>query len=218
MSSSDMSVAIVDDDPRILTAIVRLLDSAGVRAATFASPAEFLAGYDANQTGCLVLDLTMPAMSGLDLQRLLFEAGGAPPIIFLTGTGDIPTSVAAMKLGAADFLTKPVEDSVLLDAVQRALNHEQLARRERTKLAELRRRLDSLTPREREVFDQVVKGRLNKQIAADLGTVEKTIKVHRANVMEKLQAESLAELVHVAHRLGVHGAGGERRPYWTKVQ
>lgn len=201
MSSSDMSVAIVDDDATILTAMVRLLDSAGIKAAPFASPAEFLAGYDANQTGCLVLDLTMPTMSGLDLQRLLFEAGGAPPIIFLSGTGDIPTTVAAMKLGATDFLTKPVEDSLLLDAIQRALHLEQLLRREKKKLAELRRRLDSLTPREREVFDQVVKGRLNKQIAADLGTVEKTIKVHRANVMVKLQAQSLAELVHLAERI-----------------
>lgn len=206
MSSSDMTVAVVDDDSTILAAMERLLDSAGIKTDAFASPADFLAAYDASQTGCLVLDLTMPSMSGLDLQRMLFEAGGAPPIIFLSGTGDIPATVAAMKFGAVDFLTKPVEDSVLLAAVQRALAEERIARRTRTGLAETRRRLQSLTPREREVFDQVIVGRLNKQIAADLGTVEKTIKVHRAKVMEKLQVESVAELVHLAERLGVHGA------------
>jgi FixJ family two-component response regulator len=202
-----MAVAVIDDDPTILVAMARLLDSAGIKAATFGSPAEFLAGYDANETGCLLLDLTMPSMSGLELQRMLFEAGRAPPIIFLSGTGDIPTSVKAMKFGAVDFLTKPVEDSVLLATVQRTLEGERLARRKRTKLAEIRRRLQSLTPREREVFDQVVLGRLNKQIAADFGTAEKTIKVHRAKVMEKLQVESVAELVHLADSLGVHGAG-----------
>ena len=205
MNEFDSTVVIVDDDPSVANAIVRLLDSAGLKAASFATPAEFLAAYDANQTGCLVLDLTMPEMSGLDLQGLLLEKGGAPPIIFLTGTGDIPTGVKAMKLGAVDFLTKPVEETVLLGAIERALTDERADRARRVELIDIRARLQRLTPREREVFEHVVSGQLNKQIAAELGAAEKTIKIHRARVMEKLQADSLAELVHLAQRVGIDG-------------
>jgi FixJ family two-component response regulator len=136
---------------------------------------------------------------------VLVEKVGAPPIVFLTGTADIPASVKAMKHGAADFLTKPVDDEQLLHAVRRGLDEERAARAARTELAEIRRRIQSLTPREREVFEHVVSGRLNKQIAADLGTAEKTIKVHRARVMEKMQIESLAELVQSAQRVGIQG-------------
>jgi FixJ family two-component response regulator len=206
MNDFDSKVVIVDDDPSVVNAIVRLLDSAGFKAVSFTKPAEFLAAYDAKQTGCLVLDLTMPQLSGLDLQGLLLDAGGAPPIIFLTGTADIPTSVKAMKLGAVDFLTKPVEDAILLSTVERALKEERAERTRRRELIDIRARLERLTPREHEVFEQVVSGRLNKQIAADLGTAEKTIKVHRARVMEKMQVDSLAELVHLAERVGMHGA------------
>jgi FixJ family two-component response regulator len=206
MNDFDSNVVIVDDDPSVVNAIVRLLDSAGFKAISYATPAEFLAAYDAKRTGCLVLDLTMPDLSGLDLQGLLLEAGGAPPIIFLTGTGDIPTSVKAMKLGATDFLTKPVEDETLLSAIERAFRDERAARAQRTELIDIRARVQRLTPREREVFERVVSGRLNKQIAADLGTAEKTIKVHRARVMEKMQVDSLAELVQLAERVGIHGS------------
>jgi FixJ family two-component response regulator len=203
MKNPEQTVAVVDDDPLVVNAIVRLLDSDGYKVASFATPAEFLSGYDPGQTGCVLLDLTMPELSGLDVQNLLVEAGGAPPIIFLTGTGNIQTTVKAMKLGAVDFLTKPVEESALLKAVERALESHRAARQERFELTDLRTRLNKLTPREREVFEQVISGRLNKQIAADLGTSEKTIKIHRARVMEKLQADSVAQLVHLAQRAGL---------------
>jgi FixJ family two-component response regulator len=206
MNDFDSTVVIVDDDPSVVKAVVRLLDSAGLKAASFTTPGEFLAAYDADQTGCLVLDLTMPNLSGLDLQGLLLQAGGAPPIIFLTGTADIPTSVKAMKLGAVDFLTKPVEDATLLSAIERALTDERAARARRRELIGIGARLQRLTPREREVFEHVVSGRLNKQIAADLGIAEKTIKVHRARVMEKLQVDSLAALVHLGERMGIRGS------------
>ncbi|HSZ57677.1 MAG TPA: response regulator [Tepidisphaeraceae bacterium] len=206
MNDFDSTVVIVDDDPSVVKAVVRLLDSAGLKAASFTTPGEFLAAYDADQTGCLVLDLTMPNLSGLDLQGLLLQAGCAPPIIFLTGTADIPTSVKAMKLGAVDFLTKPVEDATLLSAIERALTDERAARARRRELIGIGARLQRLTPREREVFEHVVSGRLNKQIAADLGIAEKTIKVHRARVMEKLQVDSLAALVHLGERMGIRGS------------
>jgi FixJ family two-component response regulator len=205
MNDPQLDVIVVDDDPTVLSAIVALLESAGLKAIGIASVSEFLAVYGANRAGCLVLDLTMPDMGGLDLQQLLREAGGGPPIVFLSGTGDIPSSVSAMKLGAVDFLTKPVEEAVLLNAVQKALESERITRRDRLELDDIRHRFQRLTPREREVFAHVVSGQLNKQIAMDLGAAEKTIKIHRGRVMEKLEVDSLAALVHVAECLGIDG-------------
>jgi FixJ family two-component response regulator len=192
----------VDDDKAVLKAMSRLLRSDGLEVRSFTTPADFLAAYDPGAAGCLVLDLTMPGMTGLELQRLLQERGSAPPVVFLTGTGDIPASVKAMRQGAADFLTKPAEDEALLSAVRSALDRERAERRDRLELINLRCRLRELTPREREVMDLVVTGRLNKQIAAELGIAEKTVKVHRARVMEKMRVESVAELVQIVQRLG----------------
>ena len=206
MKDDDFTVTVVDDDESVLKAVSRLLRSAGWKTVTFASPAAFLAAYDAGQTGCLIIDLAMPELSGLEVQRAIQEQGGAPPILFLSGTGDIPDSVRAMKQGAIDFLTKPIDERLLLDAIQAACEHESAARQERLELIDIRCRLKTLTPREREVFEHVVSGRLNKQIAAELGTVESTIKVHRARVMEKMRAESLAELVLLAKRMGIQTA------------
>ena len=203
MSQSNLPVFVVDDDKAVLKAMSRLLRSDGLDVRSFATPAEFLDAYDPGAAGCLVLDLTMPGLSGLELQRVLLERGSSPPVVFLTGTGCIPSSVKAIRQGAIDFLTKPADDEALLRAVRQALDAERAARRERLELIDLRRRLRELTPREREVLEHVVCGRLNKQIAADLAIAEKTVKVHRARVMEKMQVESLAELVHVAQRLGV---------------
>ena len=205
MSEQEFTVTLVDDDGAVLKAVSRLLRSAGFKVMAFDSPQAFLRAYDPKQFGCVVLDLTMPGVSGLDLQESLRERGGGPPVIFLSGTGEIPSTVRAMKGGAADFLTKPVDDEVLLGAVRAAREKEVIAWRERTELLELRSRLQTLTPRELEVFEHVVSGQLNKQIASDLGTVEKTIKVHRARVMEKMGADSLAELVKMAQKLGIGG-------------
>lgn len=193
----------VDDDPSVLRALARLLSSAGLEARGFPSPAAFLQAHDPATPGCLVLDVAMPGLDGLEVQQALAVADGARPIVFLTGRGDIPTTVRAMKGGAVDFLTKPVNDSDLLAAVRNAIEIDRAAREAQTELDALRQRLASLTPREREVLVHVVAGRLNKQIAADLGTVEKTIKVHRARIMEKMAVRSLADLVRVAERLGV---------------
>ena len=205
MSDVELTVTVVDDDASVLKAVSRLLRSAGLNVATYDTPDRFLKAYNPGQAGCLVLDLTMPGLSGLELQRELGEKGAAPPIIFLSGTGDIPDTVKAMKHGAVDFLTKPVDETALLAAVRAALEQERTASRKRGELAGLYARLESLTPREREVFEHVVSGQLNKQIASDLGTVEKTVKVHRARVMEKMGAESLADLVRMAQRLGIGG-------------
>jgi FixJ family two-component response regulator len=169
----------------------------------FATSAEFLEAYDRAQPGCLLLDIAMPGLTGLELQEALTQRGGAPPIIFLTGRADIPMSVQAMKRGAIDFLTKPVRDTALLDAIQRALAKDAADRLFESSLEELRARIASLTPREREVLRHVVAGQLNKQIAGDLGIVEQTIKVHRSRVMEKMRVHSVAELVRVAGRLGL---------------
>lgn len=203
MSNADPTVFVVDDDPPVLKAIARVLKSAGLNVATFDSPREFLDRYNADATGCLLLDLSMPELDGLGLQQALAERGGTTPIVFLTGHGDVPSSVSAMKRGACDFLTKPADDEQLIGAVRVAIEKDRSARSARRELADVRSRLESLTPREREVLEHVVSGQLNKQIAADLGTVEKTIKVHRARVMEKMQVESLAELVQVAQRAGI---------------
>ncbi len=197
------TVFIVDDDPAVLKALARLMRSAGLNATTFASPREFLDHYDQNAPGCLVLDVEMPHINGLELQLELVARGSELPIIFLTGHGDIPMSVRALKQGAVDFLTKPVHDGDLIEAIHDAIEKDRITRQGRAELTELQQRLATLTPREREVLSHVVSGKLNKQIAADLGTAEKTIKVHRAHLKAKLKVQSLAELMKLTERLGV---------------
>jgi FixJ family two-component response regulator len=200
------TVFVVDDYAPVRSAVSRLLRAAGFAVAVFASAEEFLAQFDPHIPGCLVLDLAMPALNGLELQRILAKIGSVLPIIFLTCHGDIPKSVQAMKHGASDFLTKPVNDENLLAAIRVAIEKDRALRREHTELSEIRARLATLTPREREVLEHVVTGKLNKQIAADLGTVEQTVKVHRARVMEKLKVQSLAELVRLTERCRINGS------------
>jgi FixJ family two-component response regulator len=198
------TVFVVDDDASVRKALARLLASAGYAVETFASAREFLdRGHHQDTPGCVVLDVSMPGLSGLDLQQELKAFTPPLPIIFITGHGTIPTSVRAMKGGAVDFLTKPVNDRELLSIIKLAMARNVEARERDTELRELQRRADTLTPREREVMVLVVRGRLNKQVAAELGTVEKTIKVHRARVIEKMGVESLAELVRMAEKLGM---------------
>ena len=206
MMTSSPTVFIVDDDSAVLKSLARLLRSARLNVMAFGSPQEFLERHNPRAPGCLVLDLAMPGLNGLELQAALTVKGSAIPIIFLTGHGNIPTSVQAMKRGALDFLTKPVNDDDLLKAVQVAIEKDRIARIARAELEDIQARLDSLTPREREVLTHVVSGQLNKQTAADLGTVEKTIKVHRGRVMEKMKVHSVAELVHLAERAGIRAA------------
>lgn len=203
MNSTMPTVFIVDDDPSVLKALARLLRSARLNAITFATPEEFLNHYNQNAPGCLVLDVAMPGVNGLELQQTLTAQGIELPVIFLTGNGDIPMSVRAIKQGAVDFLTKPVHDSDLIEAIHNAIEKDQMARQARAELNELQQRMATLTPREREVLSHVVSGKRNRQIAGDLGTVEKTIKVHRAHLMAKLKVQSLAELVKLAEQLGV---------------
>ena len=196
------TVFIVDDDEPVRKAVSRLLRSAGIAVAVFASPREFLAQYDPASPGCLVLDITMPEVDGLQLQATLGEKGSILPIIFLTGHGDVSKSVQAMKRGAFDFLSKPVKDKDLLTAVRAAIERNAVARLDQAKLSEIRARLDTLTPREREVLEQVVSGKLNKQIAGDLGITEATVKMHRAHVMAKMEVQSVAELARLTERSG----------------
>jgi FixJ family two-component response regulator len=196
-------IAIVDDDPAVREGLQALIQSAGWRAETFASAQEFLAHLTAEAPSCVVLDLQLPGLSGLDLQKRMAEVGLEIPIVFLTGHGDIPKSVQAMKQGAVDFLTKPVDGEELLKAIRAAVARHQAARWCHDELDALHRRLATLTPREREVLQHVVAGKLNKQIAADLEASEKTIKIHRARVMEKMQVRSVAALVRLAARLGI---------------
>ena len=200
------TVFVVDDYAPVRTAVSRLLRAAGFAMAAFASPEEFLAQYDPHTPGCLVLDLDMPAVHGLDLQRILATKGSVLPIIFLTGHGDIPKSVQAMKRGASDFFTKPVNDKDLLAAVRVAIERDALARREQAKLSEICARLDTLTPREREVLEHVIAGKSNKQTAGDLGVTEATIKMHRARVMAKMKVQAVADLVRLAERCGIKGS------------
>ena len=195
---------VVDDDASVRGALARLLHSAGYQTETFASAEGFLAESRFDAPGCIILDVRMPGLNGLELQQTLAAADRQLPIVFITGHGDVPMSVRAMKAGAEDFLPKPFDDEELLKAVAQALNRSQREQNERTEVAEIRRRLSSLTPREREVLCHVVAGQLNKQIAADLNIAEKTIKVHRARVMEKMSATSLAGLVAMAARIGIH--------------
>jgi len=196
-------VHIVDDDQSFRTAVGRLLSASGFRVALYETGNEFLAQLDGNEPGCILLDLGLPGLSGLDLQERLIESAPLLPIVFLTGQGDIKTSVQAMKAGAEDFLEKPTSKEALLEAVERALHRCDTRRLEKDRIHGLRARLATLTPREFEVFSLIVRGKLNKQIAYALGTSERTIKAHRHNVMEKLGARSLAETVSIAERLGL---------------
>ena len=203
MSEADAMIFVVDDDASMRDALQRLLRSVGLQVTTFASAREFLDHRGADGPGCLVLDVRLPGLSGLDLQRELAAVQMDLPIIFMTGYGDIPMTVQAMKAGAVEFLTKPFRDQDLLDAIQQALERDRMARAQRTEMAELRERFAALTPREREVFGLVVTGLQNKQVAAALGTSEITIKRHRAQVMHKMRVTSLAELVRIADQLGL---------------
>ncbi len=197
---SGPTVFVVDDYAPVRNAISRLLGTAGFVVATFASADAFLAQYDPAACGCVVLDLAMPAVSGLELQEILAQSGSLLPIIFLTAHGSIPKSVQAMKHGASDFLTKPVNDEDLLAAVGAAIEKNRDLRSQQAELSEIRERLATLTSREREVLEYVVAGKLNKQIAGTLGTVEQTVKVHRAHVMQKMKVHSVAELVRLMER------------------
>ena len=196
-------IHVVDDDPSFRAAVIRLLRAAKYEARGYASASEFLDSDPCIEPGCIILDLRMPGVGGLDLQQSLERMEKHLPIIFLTGHGDIPASVRAMKAGAVDFLTKPVRREALLSAVKNALDVDAKGRAACAVLRELRDRYENLTPREREVLVHVVSGKLNKQIAFDLGTAERTIKAHRASIMEKLGVQFVAELVRLAQELGI---------------
>ena len=203
MTEAGGVVFVIDDDPSMRESLKNLIRSVGLRAEAFASADEFLGSKRMAGPGCLVLDVRMPGMSGLDLQKRMVEARADIPIIFLTGHADIPMSVQAMKAGAVEFLTKPVREQDLLDAIQQALERDRAAVAKRAEVDDLRDRFDSLTPRERDVMRHVIAGLLNKQIAGELGMSETTVKIHRHHVMEKMKAASLAELVRMADRLGL---------------
>jgi FixJ family two-component response regulator len=208
MKRVDEVVFVVDDDPSMLAAIKTLIETVGLHCEAFGSGIEFLAGKLPDMPSCLVLDVRLPGFGGLALQRELAERGIQIPVIFITGHGDIPMSVRAMKAGAVEFLTKPFRDQEVLDAVEQALELDRRGRRRRAELAEVRERYGLLTPRECEVMTLVVAGRLNKQIAAELGASEKTINVHRGQVMQKMRAGSVAELVRMAERLSINPPKG----------
>jgi FixJ family two-component response regulator len=203
MSETDGLVFIVDDDASLRESLKNLIRSVGLRVEPFSSAQEFLRSKRPDVPGCLVLDVRLPGLSGLDLQKRMADSDIEMPIIFITGHGDIPMTVRAMKAGAVEFLTKPFRDQDLLDAIQQALERDRTGRKQRKEIEDLRRRFDLLTQREREVMGLVVTGLLNKQIAGELGTSETTIKIHRHQVMEKMAAASLAELVRMSDRLGL---------------
>jgi FixJ family two-component response regulator len=205
MATAETMVFVVDDDPSFRRSLELLIESARLSVQTFSSAEEFLRSERPDVPSCLVLDVRLPHLSGLDLQRELAKTDVPIPIVFMTAHGDIPMTVQAMKGGATEFLTKPFREQDLLDAIQRAINSDRSARLQRVKLADLRRRYHSLTAREREVMAHVVKGMLNKQVADALGTTEKTIKVHRGHVMQKMAMTSFADLVRAAEKLGILG-------------
>jgi FixJ family two-component response regulator len=202
MSEPDPIVFVVDDDASVRESVQRLISSVKLRVQTFGSTRDFLATKRPDAPACLVLDVRLPDASGLELQRDLVEAGIQIPIIFITGHADVPMTVQAMKAGAVEFLTKPFRGQELLDAIQQAISKDRVAWNQRAQMAELRSRYDTLTAREKEVMQLVAAGLLNKQIGADLGASELTIKTHRGRVMEKMRAESLADLVRMAEKLG----------------
>ena len=197
------TVFVIDDDAGVRKALARLLRASGWEARAFASPREFLAEHDPAEPGCLVLDVALPQQNGLDFERELAASGAGRPVVFITGQGDVPTSVKAMKAGAVDFLTKPFGESELLAAVRIAMERDSAAREARAEQRKIADRLAKLTLRERQVLEHVVAGQLNKHIAASLGTVEKTVKVHRGRIMRKMGAASLVELVRMADLAGI---------------
>ena len=203
MNETAPVVIIVDDDQSFRTFLSRLVSTIGLKAILYASAEEFLAARPPDGPACLVLDVQMPGLSGLDLQRELARTGHLLPIVFMTGHGDIPMTVEAMKAGAVGFLTKPLRNQDLLDAVKEGISIDREARLRRNDVAELRKRYESLTAREREVFALVVTGSLNKQIALQLGTTERTVKAHRGQMVQKMQADSVADLVRMADKLGI---------------
>jgi FixJ family two-component response regulator len=203
MPDTEAVVFVVDDDASVREALGRLIRSAGLRVEAFASAEEFLNRPRSDAPSCLVLDVRLPDLNGLDLQRRMVEARNDIPIVFITGHGDIPTTVRAMKAGAVEFLTKPLVDGDVLESIRHAIARDRTARHHHAETAELRARYASLTPREQEVMAWVVSGRLNKQIAGELGISEETVKVHRGHVMRKIGADSVAELVRMSERLGI---------------
>lgn len=196
-------VAIVDDDPSVRKSLQRLIRSAGWKAEAFPSAQQFLERYETDAPSCLVLDLQLPGLNGLDLQKRLAEAGLEIPIVFLTGHGNIPASVQAMKAGAVEFLTKPIDEQDLFRAIQEAIERDRQTRRQNAGIRELRDRYEELTAREQEVMRQVISGMLNKQIAGELNITEDTVKFHRGHIMRKMRADSLADLVRMAENLGI---------------
>jgi FixJ family two-component response regulator len=208
LSQLEGTVFIVDDDPLVLGAVETLIKSVGFEVNTFSSAQAYLESDLPDEPGCLVLDIRMPGLSGLDLQDEMAARGLTLPVIFVTGHGTVPLSVRAMKAGAVDFLQKPFEDQDLLDAVQRAIEEDGQARVERRETGEIKRRVESLTQREAQVLLGVAEGKLNKQIAHDLGLSENTVKTHRAHIMQKMQAESLADLIRLTEKAGIRSQKG----------